>query len=153
MKKVVSVLLIIVLSISSIALLCGCGGKNENNNTEPTSQKEEKKKFKLPELPNPLEKKRQITAINNTGEAIKIVILYTDNGREVGSKTNPGKDYTFKISKDYKDYDTFVVEMIDRYDSKYEVSKKINDSGNTDFEVSSSDQTENNKGFFDDILD
>ena len=144
MKKVVSVLLIIVLSISSIALLCGCGGKNENNNTEPTSQKEEKKKFKLPELPNPLEKKRQITAINNTGEAIKIVILYTDNGREVGSKTNPGKDYTFKISKDY---------MIDRYDSKYEVSKKINDSGNTDFEVSSSDQTENNKGFFDDILD
>ena len=71
---------------------------------------------------------RYLTIINDTEQIINDVYVTVGNGTEIEKmrQKNPDeKSFSIEIPKDYSEYNTFTVTLIDRYDMKYE--KVVND--------------------------
>ena len=126
-------LAIAFLALLIVIITCSCGKMHEIK--PPT---------------NPLEKKRVVIVVNATKKiTAKKITIYTNDGRRVDSKKKafkPSDEYAFTISKKFKEYDTFRVEMIDRDNGEYNVNNvKVAEDGEKVVPVSESDCTKKPK--------
>ena len=98
---------------------------------------------------------RKITIINNTGQVINEAYITVESGAvsEGTILTKPDNEsFSLTIPKQYKDYSTFIVVLIDRYDMKYQ--KKITDvpqKGVTYVEINEEDYVESKGDFWNKI--
>lgn len=66
---------------------------------------------------------RYLTIVNETKQVINEVHVMVDSGTEIESMNKNNidkKSFSIKIPKDYKEYNTFRVVLVDRYDTEYE---------------------------------
>lgn len=131
MKKVIAVVIAVIL-VLIVGIVIGVSVTNDKGNTRQTNDKAEKD-----------EKNRYLTIINKTGEIINEVHITVGEGTEIeqGYQENPDEDsFSVKIPKDYEEYDSFTVTLIDRYELKYETTvKNVKEKGRTEVVVTKDD--------------
>lgn len=131
MKKVIAVVIAVIL-VLIVGIVIGVSVTNDKGNTRQTNDKAEKD-----------EKNRYLTIINKTGEIINEVHITVGEGTEIeqGYQKNPDEDsFSVKIPKDYEEYDSFTVTLIDRYELKYETTvKNVKEKGRTEVVVTKDD--------------
>ncbi len=86
---------------------------------------------------------RYITIVNNTGQVINEVKVTVNNGTEIESmnKKNIDKNsFSIKFPKEYDNYDSFHVSIIDRYGAEYRKSiNNVAKKGRTEVVISNDD--------------
>ena len=85
---------------------------------------------------------RYITIINNTNQIINEVHITVGDGTEIESmrQTNPDEiSFSIEIPKQYSDYTTFTVTLIDRYNMKYQKNVDILEMGRTEVKINEDD--------------
>lgn len=112
--------LIIAASILSVVIIVGVIiSVNANKDTRTLNDYAEKD-----------EKGRYLTIVNETDQIINEVHVTVGDGSEIEKmkQTNPDESsFSIEIPKQYSEYDTFTVTLIDRHDLKYikEITKPI----------------------------
>lgn len=131
MKKVIAVVIAVIL-VLIVGIVIGVSVMNDKGNTRQTNDKAEKD-----------EKNRYLTIINKTGEIINEVHITVGEGTEIeqGYQENPDEDsFSVKIPKDYEEYDSFTITLIDRYELKYETTiEDVKEKGRTEVVITKDD--------------
>lgn len=103
MKKSFSIFTIILIIIIIITL-CSCRSTDNDD-----AQKDKNSRY--------------LTIINETGQIINEVHVTVGEGTEIeamGLKNPDTMSFSLKVPKEYEEYTTFVVTLVDRYDLKYQ---------------------------------
>lgn len=101
------------------------------------------------------EKGRYLTIVNETDQIINEVHITVGDGTEIEDmkQTNPDESsFSIEIPKQYSEYSTFTVTLIDRYDLKY--VKKVNDvadKGRTEVVITEDAYVEEKGDFWDKV--
>lgn len=124
-------LMVCIVFFAVILGLTACGhGKNKRKNDE--AQKEKNGRY--------------LTVINATDQIINEVHVYVGEGTEIESakQKNIAEDetsFSILIPKDYKEYDTFTVELVDRYENKYRKNQTdVKKKGRTEVKITKDDK-------------
>lgn len=137
-KKAIMILSIIALLV--VGAVIGIVGislfnNKDDGNSRETNEDAEKK-----------EKSRYLTIINDLDEIINEVHITTGEGTEIESmyQKNPDEvSFSIEIPKDFDEYDTFTITVIDRYDLKYEkVVSDVKENGRTEVKITEDDYIE-----------
>lgn len=138
MKKVIFIIvaIILLLTIIGIVFVIFTG-----NNTKTLNDDAEKN-----------ENSRYLTIINKTNQIINEVHITVGNGTEIENmkQTNPDEtSFSIEIPKQYSEYKTFTVILVDRYELKYvkEISN-VSDKGRTEVVVTEEDYVEGEGDFW-----
>ena len=141
MKKV----LIIAGSIFSVVIVVGMIlFVNANKTTRTLNDDAEKD-----------EEGRYLTIVNKTDQIINEVHITVGDGSEIEKmkQTNPDENsFSIEIPKQYSEYDTFTVTLVDRYDLKY--IKKVTDvadKGRTEVVITEDDYVKEKGDLWDKI--
>lgn len=134
MKKVLSILIILIVLIALAVV--GMGIYNHITNHDGQSR-----------VSNDAAEKdtqnRYLTIINDTNQIINEVHIFVGEGTEIehGYQLNPDeKSFSIKIPESYDEYDTFMIEVIDRYGLKYgKQITNVNKEGRTEVKISEND--------------
>lgn len=142
MKKVL-IILVTIIAIIGVAIV-GIGVfthvTNKDGDSRISNDKAEKD-----------EKNRYLTIINETNQVINEVHITVGKGTEIehGYQKNPDENsFSIKIPKEYDEYETFTVTLIDRYELKYQ--KKVTDikeKGRTEVKITEEDYVEQEGDF------
>lgn len=101
------------------------------------------------------EKGRYLTIVNETDQIINEVHVTMGDGSEIEKmkQTNPDESsFSIEIPKQYSEYDTFTVTLIDRHDLKYikEITN-VADKGRTEVVISEDDYVKEKGDFWDKV--
>lgn len=138
MKKVIFIIvaIILLLTIIGIVFVIFTG-----NNTKTLNDDAEKN-----------ENSRYLTIINKTNQIINEVHITVGNGTEIENmkQTNPDEtSFSIEIPKQYSEYKTFTVILIDRYELKYvKEINNVSDKGRTEVVVTEEDYVEGEGDFW-----
>lgn len=138
MKKVIFIIvaIILLLTIIGIVFVVFTG-----NNTKTLNDDAEKN-----------ENSRYLTIINKTNQIINEVHITVGNGTEIENmkQTNPDEtSFSIEIPKQYSEYKTFTVILIDRYELKYvKEINNVSDKGRTEVVVTEEDYVEGEGDFW-----
>lgn len=138
MKKVIFIIvaIILLLTIIGIVFVIFTG-----NNTKTLNDDAEKN-----------ENSRYLTIINKTNQIINEVHITVGNGTEIENmkQTNPDEtSFSIEIPKQYSEYTTFTVILIDRYELKYvKEINNVSDKGRTEVVVTEEDYVEGEGDFW-----
>lgn len=94
---------------------------------------------------------RYITIINNTNQIINEVHITVGDGTEIESmkQTNPDEiSFSIEIPKQYSEYTTFTVTLIDRYNMRYQKNVDIAELGRTEVRINEDDYIEQKGDFW-----
>lgn len=98
---------------------------------------------------------RYLTIVNETDQIINEVHITVGDGTEIEDmkQTNPDEtSFSIKIPKQYSEYDTFTVILIDRHDLKYKKQiTDVADKGRTEVVITEDDYVEEKGDFWDKI--
>lgn len=137
--------LIIAGSILSVVIIVGVIiSVNANKDTRTLNDYAEKD-----------EKGRYLTIVNETDQIINEVHVTMGDGSEIEKmkQTNPDESsFSIEIPKQYSEYDTFTVTLIDRHDLKYikEITN-VADKGRTEVVISEDDYVKEKGDFWDKV--
>ena len=137
--------LIIAASILSVVIIVGVIiSVNANKDTRTLNDYAEKD-----------EKGRYLTIVNETDQIINEVHVTMGDGSEIEKmkQTNPDESsFSIEIPKQYSEYDTFTVTLIDRHDLKYikEITN-VADKGRTEVVISEDDYVKEKGDFWDKV--
>lgn len=137
--------LIIAASILSVVIIVGVIiSVNANKDTRTLNDYAEKD-----------EKGRYLTIVNETDQIINEVHVTVGDGSEIEKmkQTNPDESsFSIEIPKQYSEYDTFTVTLIDRHDLKYikEITN-VADKGRTEVVISEDDYVKEKGDFWDKV--
>ena len=137
--------LIIAGSIHSVVIIVGVIiSVNANKDTRTLNDYAEKD-----------EKGRYLTIVNETDQIINEVHVTMGDGSEIEKmkQTNPDESsFSIEIPKQYSEYDTFTVTLIDRHDLKYikEITN-VADKGRTEVVISEDDYVKEKGDFWDKV--
>ncbi len=137
--------LIIAGSILSVVIIVGVIiSVNANKDTRTLNDYAEKD-----------EKGRYLTIVNETDQIINEVHVTVGDGSEIEKmkQTNPDESsFSIEIPKQYSEYDTFTVTLIDRHDLKYikEITN-VADKGRTEVVISEDDYVKEKGDFWDKV--
>lgn len=138
MKKVIFIIVVIflLLTIIGIVFVIFTG-----NNTKTLNDDAEKNK-----------NGRYLTIINKTDQIINEVHITVGNGTEIENmkQTNPDEtSFSIEIPKQYSEYTTFTVILIDRHDLKYvKEINNVSDKGRTEVVLTEEDYVEEEGDFW-----
>lgn len=138
MKKVIFIIvaIILLLTIIGIVFVIFTG-----NNTKTLNDDAEKN-----------ENSRYLTIINKTNQIINEVHITVGNGTEIENmkQTNPDEtSFSIEIPKQYSEYTTFTVILVDRYELKYvKEINNVSDKGRTEVVVTEEDYVEGEGDFW-----
>lgn len=138
MKKVIFIIvaIILLLTIIGIVFVIFTG-----NNTKTLNDDAEKN-----------ENSRYLTIINKTNQIINEVHITVGNGTEIENmkQTNPDEtSFSIEIPKQYSEYKTFTVILVDRYELKYvKEINNVSDKGRTEVVVTEEDYVEGEGDFW-----
>ena len=128
MKKVIAVVIAVIL-VLIVGIVIGVFVTNDTRTTNDKAEKDEKNRY--------------LTIINKTGEIINEVHITVGEGTEIeqGYQENPDEDsFSVKIPKDYEEYDSFTITLIDRYELKYETTiENVKGKGRTEVVITKDD--------------
>lgn len=138
MKKVIFIIVAIILLLTVIGIVFVIF---TGNNTKTLNDDAEKN-----------ENSRYLTIINKTNQIINEVHITVGNGTEIENmkQTNPDEtSFSIEIPKQYSEYTTFTVILVDRYELKYvkEISN-VSDKGRTEVVVTEEDYVEGEGDFW-----
>ena len=125
MKRFTKCICFLLVVLLGMLLLTGCRKNTDNDDAHKDK------------------KGRYLAIVNGTGEVINEIHVLVDEGSEIESMSqiNPDADsMSIQIPKEYAEYDTFEVIMIDCYGFKYQ--KKVtgvNAKGITEIKIETSD--------------
>lgn len=137
--------LIIAVSVLSVVIIVGVIiSVNANKDTRTLNDYAEKD-----------EKGRYLTIVNETDQIINEVHVTVGDGSEIEKmkQTNPDESsFSIEIPKQYSEYDTFTVTLIDRHDLKYikEITN-VADKGRTEVVISEDDYVKEKGDFWDKV--
>lgn len=137
--------LIIAGSILSVVIIVGVIiSVNANKDTKTLNDYAEKD-----------EKGRYLTIVNETDQIINEVHVTVGDGSEIEKmkQTNPDESsFSIEIPKQYSEYDTFTVTLIDRHDLKYikEITN-VAGKGRTEVVISEDDYVKEKGDFWDKV--
>lgn len=138
MKKVIFIMVAIILLLTVIGIVFVIF---TGNNTKTLNDDAEKN-----------ENSRYLTIINKTNQIINEVHITVGNGTEIENmkQTNPDEtSFSIEIPKQYSEYKTFTVILIDRYDLKYvKEINNVSDKGRTEVVVTEEDYVEGEGDFW-----
>ncbi len=134
--------LIIAGSILSVVIIVGVIISNKDTRT-------------LNDYAEKDEKGRYLTIVNETDQIINEVHVTVGDGSEIEKmkQTNPDESsFSIEIPKQYSEYDTFTVTLIDRHDLKYikEITN-VADKGRTEVVISEDDYVKEKGDFWDKV--
>lgn len=138
MKKVIFIIvaIILLLTIIGIVFVVFTG-----NNTKTLNDDAEKN-----------ENSRYLTIINKTNQIINEVHITVGNGTEIENmkQTNPDEtSFSIEIPKQYSEYKTFTVILVDRYELKYvKEINNVSDKGRTEVVITEEDYVEGEGDFW-----
>ena len=138
MKKVIFIIvaIILLLTIIGIVFVIFTG-----NNTKTLNDDAEKN-----------ENSRYLTIINKTDQIINEVHITVGNGTEIENmkQINPDENsFSIEIPKQYSEYKTFTVILIDRYELKYvKEINNVSDKGRTEVVITEEDYVEGEGDFW-----
>ena len=127
--------LIILVFLLALTILCCSGCKKKKESKQVSNEEAEEKK----------DESRFITIINGTDSSTinKVEVLAGEGIFVVGEDNPDEKNFSFKISDTWKDYDSFTVVLIDVYGLKFE--QAINNfpaPGKKDIKITEDDYVE-----------
>lgn len=138
MKKVIFIIVAIILLLTVIGIVFVIF---TGNNTKTLNDDAEKN-----------ENSRYLTIINKTNQIINEVHITVGNGTEIENmkQTNPDEtSFSIEIPKQYSEYKTFTVILIDRYELKYvKEINNVSDKGRTEVVVTEEDYVEGEGDFW-----
>lgn len=138
MKKVIFIIVAIILLLTVIGIVFVIF---TGNNTKTLNDDAEKN-----------ENSRYLTIINKTNQIINEVHITVGNGTEIENmkQTNPDEtSFSIEIPKQYSEYTTFTVILVDRYELKYvKEINNVSDKGRTEVVVTEEDYVEGEGDFW-----
>lgn len=138
MKKVIFIIVAIILLLTVIGIVFVIF---TGNNTKTLNDDAEKN-----------ENSRYLTIINKTNQIINEVHITVGNGTEIENmkQTNPDEtSFSIEIPKQYSEYKTFTVILVDRYELKYvKEINNVSDKGRTEVVVTEEDYVEGEGDFW-----
>lgn len=138
MKKVIFIIVAIILLLTVIGIVFVI---ITGNNTKTLNDDAEKN-----------ENSRYLTIINKTNQIINEVHITVGNGTEIENmkQTNPDEtSFSIEIPKQYSEYKTFTVILVDRYELKYvKEINNVSDKGRTEVVVTEEDYVEGEGDFW-----
>lgn len=138
MKKVIFIIVAIILLLTVIGIVFVIF---TGNNTKTLNDDAEKN-----------ENSRYLTIINKTNQIINEVHITVGNGTEIENmkQINPDEtSFSIEIPKQYSEYKTFTVILIDRYELKYvKEINNVSDKGRTEVVVTEEDYVEGEGDFW-----
>lgn len=129
------VLLVLVLIITIVSI---CNNSDDSNDLAEKDTEE-----------------RYLTIINNTDQIINEVRVTVGEGTEIEDmyRKNPDKkSFSIEIPKQYSEYNTFTVTLIDRYDMIYKREiTNVKEHGRTEVKISKENYVEERGDFLNNI--
>ena len=140
-KLVIIISIIVVVAVMVTAVIIGIMMKKDSRKTNDAAEKDEKGRY--------------LTIINDTEQIINEVHITVGNGTEIEDmrQTNPDeKSFSIENPKQYSEYNTFTITLIDRNDMKYEKEvTEVKAQGRTEVKINKENYIKEKGDFFDGI--
>lgn len=141
MKKALIIAGSILLVVAIVGIIIATNVNKDSRKSNDNAEKDEKGRY--------------LTIINDTDQIINEVHVTVGDGTEIEDmkQTNPDEtSFSIEIPKQYSEYNTFVVTLIDRHDLKYikEVTD-VPDKGRKEVKITADNYVEEAGDFWDKI--
>ena len=141
MKKALIIAGSVLLVVAIIGIIIAVAANQDTRKPNDDAEKDENGRY--------------LTIVNETDQIINEVHITVGDGTEIEDmkQTNPDEtSFSIKIPKQYSEYDTFTVTLIDRHDLKYKKEiTDVADKGRTEVVITEDDYVEEKGDFWDKI--
>lgn len=141
MKKALTFTGLILLVVAIVGIIIAVNANKDTRTDNDDAEKDVKGRY--------------LTIINETDQIINEVHITVGDGTEIEDmrQTNPDEDsFSIEIPKQYSEYDSFTVTLIDRHDLKYvkEITD-VSDKGRTEVVITEDNYVEEKGDFWDKV--